>query len=840
MARIPEFTRQVFAERSQPSNIEAAGAVAGGNNARALYEQARRTRQSGREIGAFGDEVTRQRAVQGQLNAQKRFNEFERGKIKYQQDLQNQRMTRPDGFADEFDDWYRTSAGELEDALAEAEDDEPIDLDYLRRLMDNDRTQTLQATTNWENGMRVKNITVGTEQGLDEMNVNFALGSPRLKDLPKQLQAQRDYVNNIGAGVLDPEQNQRLFQYGANQASAITMNSMLDQDPRTLKNVMYYGQATKDQLIDMTMFDIEGGDKVVPEPGGGVAKFGISSDLPGEKRSGLSEEQVKALTPDTAREWYAKHWDNRLDNMTPAFRAVAHDAIINHGNDKTTWSMITKAKGDPYRLIELRQDYYAQLIRDNPDKYAKYARGWNNRMTQMAQYADAMEGGGAEFLRHAALLDADQILQVRDMIPAAIEAKDRQDEAIRKQKETEYTTARKQMYDVMTNDLEPIGQEEINTLKQLAVNSGNAEMIDDANALDAQRNYVNSLKGMTEDQLRKVVRQASADVNKNPNPNTRLALELAEGVLENQINGVKEEGLAYWGRVGSIRMPQPVNYGDPVAAQSELRSREDAALKVYQQTGKMMPVLTPDELDELQTQMKELPANEAAGYLSAYDSLAPQTKALLAQAADEKSPILGTAIAVTDLDTRRRIIQGAKVEGKYPKNDMLDEIGTVLDPMTVDPEFRASASQAIMAWYNAKSIEQRDESEVVDPRRVKDAISAIYGPVVDISFVGTTNVFSFKDPATDDWVSDDDLYNMFNGITDTQIEKLFGGRIQGAMGETITANDIKESARIVSAGDGLYNVVFDNIGGLYDKNGQLVEIDGRRLLDLYKKDKKKK
>jgi hypothetical protein len=840
MARVPQFTREVFAERSQPSNIESIGAIEGGNQARALYQRAEETRRSGERVGAFGDEIMRQRAVQGRINAQKRFNEFQRGKIKYQEDLQNQRMTRPDGFADEFDTWYKTSAGELEDSLGQREDGEPLDMDYLRQLMDSDRTQTLQATTNWESGMRVKNITTGTEQSLDEMNVNFSLANPRLSDLPKQLKTMREYVNNIGANVLDPEQSNRLFEYGANQATSIAMNTMLDQDPRSLKSVLYYGQGKKEQLIDMTMFDIEGGDQIAPEPGGGIAKFGISSDLPGERRSGLTEEQVRALTPEAAREIYAKkYWDPRLDKMTPAMRSVAFDAIVNHGNDKNTWSMIEKAKGDPYRLIELRQQYYAQLVQQNPEKNAKYARGWENRLKKITSHVNALDGG-SEFLQYASLLDPSQIDMARNRIPEAIAAKDRQEEAVQKQKETEYVTARKQAYDIITNNLEPIGQEEINTLKQLAVNTGNEELMADAQAIEAQRGYVNSLKGMDERQLRKVVRQASADVNKNPNPNTRLALELAEGVLSNQISAVKNEGLAYWGRVGQIRMPQPVSYNDLDTAKAEVKSREDASLKIYQKTGQMLPVLTPDELTELKTMIDEMPANQAAGVLSVYDNLSPTAKERLAQAADEKSPILGTALAVTDLETRRRIIQGAKIEAAYDKNLMADEIKSIIDPMTVDPEFRASATQAIMAWYNAKSVEERDDGAVLNTGRVREAVQNIYGPIVDLSFVGTNTVFSFKDPDTNDWVSDDDLYDMFNGITDPQLEKLFGGRVQGIMGDTITAEQIKESARIVSAGDGLYNITFDKIGGLYDENGQLIEIDGRRLLSMYKKERKKK
>lgn len=833
MARISEFTQRVMLDRSNPGNIESAMAVGGGNQARSLLQKSQTIQESSQRVGANVDELTRQRDAQGKLKAQEQFNEFQRRKTTYLQEQKAARMSQPDGFAKTQDTWHLDETNTIEDALAAQEDDTPFDMSYFRQLMDNDRTSDFQQNTDWENGMRVQNITVGAEQNIDQMNVNFSLGRPRMGDLPKQLESIREYNNNVGANILSPEQNQQLFKYGADQATGAVMTSMLEDDPRSLNYVMNYGRGGRDAMIDFVALEVEGGDKVVSDGNvGGIAKYGIYS----EANKGVD---VKNLTLDGAREIYkTKYWDPKLEKYEPAFQAVAFDALVNHGNDKDTWAMINQAKGDPYSLIALRQEYYQLLIARDPAE-AKNAKGWQRRMSVVTDYVRTLDGGGRDFLNHAALLDPDMINRTKNLLPEAISAKDRQEKAEQDQLISEFNTNFKDLYSTMTTNLEPIGADELNNLKTMAMQTGDPEVIEQAQAMENMRPYVNSLKGMGEDQLRKTIRAASAEVNKNPNADTRLALEIAESVLANQIAAVEKEGLAYYGRIDQIRMPSPINYADPRAAMNELRSREDSSLNVFTRTGKLMPVLTPDEVKDLQDKFNTMPSNEMSGLLSTFDDLDQASKINLAQEIAPKSAILATAISVNDLDVRRRILQGAKIEPKYPKADMQTMVAAVLDPMVVDPEFSQQASEAVMAYYNSVSSEQRDFSEDIVESRINDAIESIYGPMVDVAFSGTNKVFSFKDPDTEKFVPEDDIYDMFNALEDGQLVKLFGELPKDAMQGTVTADDIKDSGRIVSAGDGLYNVVFDGIGGLYDKSGNLVEIDGRELLALWRKGKKK-
>ena len=97
--------------------------------------------------------------------------------------------------------------------------------------------------------------------------------------------------------------------------------------------------------------------------------------------------------------------------------------------------------------------------------------------------------------------------------------------------------------------------------------------------------------------------------------------------MQAQSSGVKQDGLSYYGKTGMIRMPQPLDYsllmqeGGASVLQKELAAREQSAATVMQRTGKELPVLAPDEIEQLQSLVESAPSNEVAGILSALDSL---------------------------------------------------------------------------------------------------------------------------------------------------------------------------------------------------------------------------
>jgi hypothetical protein len=147
---------------------------------------------------------------------------------------------------------------------------------------------------------------------------------------------------------------------------------------------------TSKAAISFVIDRLEGGDKVVNEPGGGVAKFGISSDVNTDKnsivrRSGLTAEQVKNLSRADAEKIYQEQYWNAIDadNLPPAMRFLAFDTAVNHGVGKAT-ELLKKAGDDPQRLIQLRYQEYQRLARSNPEKYGAQLKGWTNRLATLA------------------------------------------------------------------------------------------------------------------------------------------------------------------------------------------------------------------------------------------------------------------------------------------------------------------------------------------------------------------------------------------------------------------------------------------------------------------------
>ena len=93
---------------------------------------------------------------------------------------------------------------------------------------------------------------------------------------------------------------------------------------------------------------------------------------------------VHKLTPATAIPIYKKeYWDAiGADQMSPDMAPVAFDTAVNLGVGATK-KLLTQAGGDPNKLLDLRKQYYDQLISANPAKFGIYQKGWDNRVNDL-------------------------------------------------------------------------------------------------------------------------------------------------------------------------------------------------------------------------------------------------------------------------------------------------------------------------------------------------------------------------------------------------------------------------------------------------------------------------
>jgi hypothetical protein len=123
------------------------------------------------------------------------------------------------------------------------------------------------------------------------------------------------------------------------------------------------------------------GGYVEDDAGKGESNFGIN-------KSANPDVDVKGLTKDQARALYKKrYWDaiggDDLAAKNPALATVAFDTAVNMGVSKAN-QLVAQSKGDPSALLGMRQQHYDKLIENNPKKFAPYAKGWKDRVADLA------------------------------------------------------------------------------------------------------------------------------------------------------------------------------------------------------------------------------------------------------------------------------------------------------------------------------------------------------------------------------------------------------------------------------------------------------------------------
>lgn len=157
--------------------------------------------------------------------------------------------------------------------------------------------------------------------------------------------------------------------------------------------------ATSDSqsLIDYVIKNNEGSGFVPKDGKAGASKFGVTA-----KWNKLTDEQVKNLTLDQARDIYQKSYWNKIkaDEIDPKIRALAFDAAVNQGPDKAL-KWVKESGGDPARYAELRRQDYRQQIQDNPEN-KKNEKSWMGRVDRMEAISTGKTRSESSMLQEAA------------------------------------------------------------------------------------------------------------------------------------------------------------------------------------------------------------------------------------------------------------------------------------------------------------------------------------------------------------------------------------------------------------------------------------------------------
>jgi lysozyme family protein len=130
----------------------------------------------------------------------------------------------------------------------------------------------------------------------------------------------------------------------------------------------------------------EGSTYVSRDGGKESSKFGI---LQSTARGYGFQGNIKDLTRPEAEAIYEKLWQESGAQKLPRDLAIVHfDTYIN--SPVAARKMLKASGGDTENYLELRAQRYTRLAEKKPERYAKYMKGWMNRVERLrsmvAQY----------------------------------------------------------------------------------------------------------------------------------------------------------------------------------------------------------------------------------------------------------------------------------------------------------------------------------------------------------------------------------------------------------------------------------------------------------------------
>lgn len=140
-----------------------------------------------------------------------------------------------------------------------------------------------------------------------------------------------------------------------------------------------------DDMVNFVIDALEGGSKIAQEPGGAIAKYGINSaahpnvDVKNLTRAGATEIYKRDYLPQAER--IVSGGDNPIA-YTNQQKFIVYDAVVNHRGGFAK-EMFDKSGGDVGKMLQLREEEYRRLARENPEKYGNQLEGWLARLDKL-------------------------------------------------------------------------------------------------------------------------------------------------------------------------------------------------------------------------------------------------------------------------------------------------------------------------------------------------------------------------------------------------------------------------------------------------------------------------
>jgi len=575
------------------------------------------------------------------------------------------------------------------------------------------------------------------------------------------------------------------------------------------------------------------GGYVANDAGKGPTNFGINS----QANPGVD---VKNLTREGAKEIYKKkYWDaiggDSLNEQNPGLALVAFDTAVNMGPE-TAKKLLAQAGGDVNKMLQLREQRYAEIIKNDPSK-AQFKNTWARRISDLRAEVDATAGPSAPVINKIA---GDVNV---DRLPAFINAANTEANRQMAVYRSQITTTEGDHVAAYMN-----GQPPQKPLTE-------AEYVKAYGPIDGPQRFanyqsiatlgsdINALKLQTPEQMAAVAERYKPDATK---PGYELATKRYDTVLKaiDQVNQARQADPMLYAQQARIGDAKPLNFNDQAAFGAELGKRVGVAQTMQQTYGAPYSLLTKAEATTLNAGFQNMTTQQRLGYLNTIrGSIKDPTayRAVMQQIAPD-SPVTAMAGIIlskqnpvvakgffSDTVYKQQDVAGIMLEGEalmnpnkadkaengkgktfpMPKEqDIRDQFTNVVGKaFAADPDGANFAFQAVKSYYAGKSARDGDVSGNLDSGRLKEAINAVVGGVTDVNGKGEV---------VRPWgMSDDRFVNTAKSAFDTQMVML---------GYKGTLLDNWGAYGLQSAGDSKY-LLRSGMGYLTDRQGNPVVLD---------------
>lgn len=306
-----------------------------------------------------------------------------------------------------------------------------------------------------------------------------------------------------------------------------------------------------------------------------------------------------------------------------------------------------------------------------------------------------------------------------------------------------------------------------------------------------------------------------------------------KNVYDNKVKIIKDDPWSFYGSHGIVTPASPINLADPDSLSQELSNRRAGKEAVRMMDGIDLPLLTKPELEQLKSLHAEgEPKTTAAVLTNLASTMKRDEIKQVASRIAPSSPTLAIAMSAGNSVVTERILSGERLEAEVSKDDVRRQVNSELGSAIADATQIEPIQDALFAYYKQLSFMAGDTGQNVNPDRVKQAVRDVIGPVVEVGGgifgAGSSKIISYRDDDTGDFVSEDDLSDILDGITDEQISTINGTMPQSPEGTKFSAEKIKKYGRFVTAGNGHYAIIIDGLGYVANPDGSPFIIDARR------------